>query len=163
MFGIADINTPPFRGLYAGFGALSYSSDWTPPYLFAEANYGILCFDARGPLSVFGAIVPRIGPLWPPNIWWPIIQPLGVFPISGPAASAPIQLSTTDGTIQGIVNGVNRVFTVQVYLHRAWVFRNGVRLTANVDYGFGGIGLVFTPRAIPQTGDTIKISGWDNW
>lgn len=83
--------------------------------------------------------------------------------ISAPVVPPPAQFSTADGTIQGKVDGVNRIFTVVAYLHRAQVFKNGILQTLNYDCAFGGLGLVFMKRSTPVPGDIITISGWSNW
>lgn len=80
--------------------------------------------------------------------------------ISTPLQPPPQQLSTADGTIQGVIDGVNSVLVWSVYLPRVDVFRNGICLTQGVDYGAGPTAVAFFPGAIPQPGDIITIKGY---
>lgn len=131
------------------------------PAWYRQQPYAILFF---GPFQVLGARV-VISKQWPPNVRFPIVIPPGVAPpdIYLQKVPAPQQFTTKDGTIQGVVDGVNRIFTVQVYLHRAWVWVNGVVQTQNVDFAFGGTGLIFMPGSIPAADSIITLSGWGNW
>jgi hypothetical protein len=116
------------------------------------------------PFIVLGARV-YITKQWPPNVRFPVVIPPWVPPpdIYQQAVPPPQQFSTNDGTIQGVVDGVNTIFTVGVYLHRAQVTVNGVVQTQNWDFAFGGTALIFMPISVPAAGSVITVQGWGNW
>lgn len=72
----------------------------------------------------------------------------------------PQQFSTSDGSIQGIIDGLNANFSMGVVLHKAEVFRNGQELTLNVDCTASNRFLVFYGSHIPQPGDIITVLGY---
>lgn len=80
--------------------------------------------------------------------------------ISTPLQPPPQQLTSIDGTIQGNIDGINSVFTWQVYFPLISLFRNGVYLTQGVDYGAGPNAVAFMPGSIPQPGDVLTLKGY---
>lgn len=82
----------------------------------------------------------------------------------------PLNFSSADGTIQGLINGMNPIYTVGVQLQRTRVWRNGVFLSLNADVVAGGNVVRFLDKGIPteqaphpnypQTGDIVLIQGW---
>lgn len=149
------------------FSVLGANVSYLPPAPIRKAWYRQEPFAlllSQGPFLVLGARV-AITKEWPPNVKFPIVIPPWVAPpdIYLQAVPAPQQFSTNDGTIQGVVDGVNRIFRVAVYLHRAQVSVNGVYQTQNVDFAFGGTGLIFMPGSVPAAGSVITLSGWGNW
>lgn len=80
--------------------------------------------------------------------------------ISSPLQPPPQQLTSLDGTIHGNIDGVNSVYTWQVYFPLVQMYRNGVRLTQGVDYGAGPTCAAFLPGAIPQPGDVLTLEGY---
>lgn len=72
---------------------------------------------------------------------------------------APQFFSTSDGSVQGTIDGTNAVFLLPAILSRAQVFRNGAAMTLNFDCVFGERSLVFLPGQIPQPGDIITVLG----
>lgn len=80
--------------------------------------------------------------------------------ITSPLQPPPQQLSTANGTIQGNIDGLNRVLTFSVWFPYLQVFRNGVLLTCGVDYGAGQTAIAFLPGAIPVPGDIVTILGY---
>ena len=65
-----------------------------------------------------------------------------------------MQLTTADGSIQGVLDGVNKLFTTGIVLKTADVYRNGQKLAANYDVATGGQAIQFLLLA-PQPGDII--------
>jgi hypothetical protein len=80
--------------------------------------------------------------------------------ITAPPAPPPQQFSSTDGTIQGSIDGTNTVFTVGAPLRRARVSKNGVLMTLNEDCYFAGRSTTFSGAQIPQPGDALLIEGY---
>lgn len=80
--------------------------------------------------------------------------------ISAPLQPPPQQLTTADGTIQGNIDGVNRLFQWQIIMPAFQLWRNGVLQTQGVDYGAGTTAIAFLPGAIPVPGDIITLQGF---
>ena len=80
--------------------------------------------------------------------------------ISSPFAPPPQIFSTADGTLQGLVNGINASFTVGCLLRQAFVWRNGILMTNGLDIALGGQSIEFLGSQIPQVGDVIRVEGW---
>jgi hypothetical protein len=78
---------------------------------------------------------------------------------SGPCGSAP---SFVDGdSLSGIVDGSNVSFSLSATPTPASslaIYRNGVLLSAGVDYAANGSNIGFVPAAAPQPGDTLLAS-----
>lgn len=94
-------------------------------------------------------------------------------------AAAPIQFSSFNKTILGVMDGVNLIFglamgptifgvldgvnatfTTGVYIKRARVYRNGLLMTLGYDCAFYGTTVTFFKGQIPLPGDLIMIVGW---
>lgn len=76
----------------------------------------------------------------------------------GGSQNMPVQYSTATGTIVGIIDGFNAVFTIIVGVKSVeFVARNGVTLTKGVDYTLLGNQITFLPGAIPQVSDPADI------
>jgi hypothetical protein len=73
--------------------------------------------------------------------------------------SPPQHFQSSDGSIQGAINGTNALFTTGVRFRRIWVYRNGKLQTLNADYVAGGQSFEFINQ-VPQTGDTISALVW---
>lgn len=161
LYGQLGVN---YRNRFAVAGASVYFSDIPPirKEWFQQEPFAIQ-FGTQ-PFQVLGARA-YITKQWPPNVRFPIVIPPFVpWPdIYLQKVPAPQQFSTNDGTIQGVVDGVNRIFTLGVYLHRAQVSVNGVYQTQNWDFAFGGTVLIFMPISVPPKDAVITISGWGNW
>ena len=80
--------------------------------------------------------------------------------ISNVTPSLPQAFSTAAGTISGVMDGVNPTFTIGVVCRFARVYRNGQRMTPNVDACFSGNAVVFLGEQIPQAGDGLLIYGY---
>ena len=81
--------------------------------------------------------------------------------ISSPIVPPPQQFSSTNGSIQGAINGVNTVYTLGAMVKRAKIFRNGLLQTLNYDCVFSGQTIVFLSINLPpQTGDVITALAW---
>lgn len=74
--------------------------------------------------------------------------------ISAPISPPPMQLTTADGSIQGLLDGINRTFTTGIALKTADVYLNGQKLAANYDVATGGQAIQFLVLA-PQPGDIV--------
>jgi hypothetical protein len=72
----------------------------------------------------------------------------------------PQEFTTSSGNIQGIMDGVNPLFSVGVALRFIRVFRNGQSLTLGIDCYFGNRFVTFLGPQIPQPGDNLKFLGW---
>lgn len=82
----------------------------------------------------------------------------------GGAINAPVEYSTSNGTIVGVIDGVNAVFWLTTGSVMALqVTRNGLTLTAGVDYVPLNNQITFLPGAIPQVGDTITAEAYLNY
>jgi hypothetical protein len=82
----------------------------------------------------------------------------------GPLVSSPKEppaqmFSTANGSLQGVMDGVNTLFTMGVTLKRGRVWRNGVLQTHGTDVAVVGQAVVFLPGAEPQPGDIITVFG----
>lgn len=75
--------------------------------------------------------------------------------INAPIVRPPQQYSSANGSVKGVIDGTNAVFTLGVVVPRAMIFRNGVAMTLNTDCTFSGQTIVFLPGHIPQAGDII--------
>jgi ABC-type cobalt transport system substrate-binding protein len=80
--------------------------------------------------------------------------------ISAPLAPPPQQFSSEDGSLQGVIDGVNAAFLISAFLTRARVYRNGVMMTLNVDCVAGGRSILFLRGQIPQPGDVVTVQGY---
>jgi hypothetical protein len=74
--------------------------------------------------------------------------------------SPPQTFSTFNGTIQGVLDGTNTMFSTGVVLRRAQIWWNGVLMTLESDCTFGSRSLLFLGTQIPQAGDVLTIQGW---
>ncbi len=74
----------------------------------------------------------------------------------GGSQSSPIQYSTSNGSIAGVIDGVNAIFTIQVGTVSYSVFKNGVYQTIGFDYTALGNQFTFVPGAEPVIGDIIS-------
>lgn len=64
-------------------------------------------------------------------------------------------------TINGSLDGVNKVFQTSVQMPRWQIFRNGILQTLNVDvYAPGGNTFAFATGAVPQPGDILTAMGY---
>lgn len=63
-------------------------------------------------------------------------------------------------TLLGILDGVNAAFSTGVVLRKAVAYRNGVRMTLNVDVVAAGQYVIFLAGQIPQPGDLLVVLGW---
>jgi hypothetical protein len=72
----------------------------------------------------------------------------------------PQAFSSADGTIQGVMNGVNPEFIIGCWMRRAQVWRNGQLMTLNVDCCVGGQKIMFMGSQVPQSGDIIMVEAW---
>lgn len=80
--------------------------------------------------------------------------------IASPTPGPPQVFSTADGSIQGLIDGINTVFTTGVYLKQAFVWKNGRAQTNGADVSVVGAYLVFLPGAVPLQGDIITMAGY---
>lgn len=137
-----------------------------PPPILPEnvqRQGGLLDFYSSPFLFLNGNVI--IAKEWPPNARFPIVTPPWVPPltITAPPVPPPQQFTTKDGTLQGVVDGVNRTFTLSVFLHRARVYVNGVGQTLNVDCQCGPYCVIFMPQSTPAAGSIVTVEGWSNW
>jgi hypothetical protein len=89
-------------------------------------------------------------------------------PQTGDTLQASYRLSTLAGvgfvdseTPGGTVNGSNTSFTLSQAPNPAAslsLYRNGMRMSANLDYTLAGTGIVFVPTQTPQPGDLLQAS-----
>ena len=80
--------------------------------------------------------------------------------ISSPIPAPPQKFTTADGSITGVMDGINNTFTTGVVLKQAFVFRNGVWQTSGVDMWLSGAYIVFLAGAEPVAGDIITAYGY---
>ena len=74
-----------------------------------------------------------------------------------------MQFTTKDGSLLGLVDGVNDTFNTSVNLSRMQVTVNGVTQTLNVDCAAPwGSFVKFAPGSIPQPGSIVTVKGWTN-
>lgn len=74
----------------------------------------------------------------------------------GGAQNVPIQFTTDNGTIVGVIDGTNAIFTlIQGGVTYMSVYRNGDLQTFGLDYTAVNNQITFTPANIPQPGDVI--------
>ncbi len=74
----------------------------------------------------------------------------------GGSQNSPVQYSTSNGSIAGVIDGVNAVFTIQVGTVSYSIFKNGVFQTIGFDYNALGNQFTFVPGAEPVIGDIIS-------
>lgn len=86
--------------------------------------------------------------------------PFPPYTISSFPLELPQTFQSTDGTLQGVIDGTNPTFTTGVVFRRVQVFRNGLALTQNYDFAWGSNVVVFMGVQIPQPGDILKVVGW---
>ena len=72
---------------------------------------------------------------------------------------APVEYSTATGTLTGAVDGSNTVFLLPTPVNSLRVYRNGVRLTMNLDYTGGANQITLAASQIPRAGDVITADG----
>jgi hypothetical protein len=79
--------------------------------------------------------------------------------VSSPPQPPPSMFTSTNGTIQGAIDGVNVDFILPAMLERARVWRNGIFQTLNWDVAASGNSIKFllTP---PRQGDSLLVIGW---
>ena len=84
--------------------------------------------------------------------------------ISAPPSPPPQVFTTANGTLQGAIDGVNKLYTTGVVLKQAQVYRNGQRLTLNVDVMIGGQAVqILADNQILQPGpppDILTVLGY---
>lgn len=81
----------------------------------------------------------------------------------GGSQNMPVQFSTATGTILGDVDGFNLIFTLnQGVSSIETVFRNGVGMTAGVDYNAVGNQITFVPLQVPVPTDIITVEAFTN-
>lgn len=84
-----------------------------------------------------------------------------------PVLNIGVQMSTADGSITGVMNGVNNVFTLTVPLTELGngsyvpvtaviVYWNGLEMTAGVDYMFSVPVVTFMAGQYPSAGDVVS-------
>jgi hypothetical protein len=78
----------------------------------------------------------------------------------GGTTNVPIQFSSNDGTIVGVIDGINAVFWLVVGVVSFTLYRNGQLLTASVDYTPLGNQITFLAPQVPQPGDVITADGY---
>jgi hypothetical protein len=78
----------------------------------------------------------------------------------GGAQNVPIQFSTSNGTIVGALDGVNRVFYLVIGVTSAIVYWNGVLQTQNLDYTRVNNQITFIGANGPQAGDVITAEAY---
>lgn len=82
--------------------------------------------------------------------------------LSDPIQAPPQQFSSQGGTIAGLIDGTNTVFSIGPQVRRAQVWKNGLLMTLNVDCAVGVPSryVTFLAGHIPQPGDKLLIYGW---
>lgn len=80
--------------------------------------------------------------------------------LNSPPQPPPQQLTSTQGTIFGVIDGINANFYWQVFFPLIQVFVNQGLQISGVDYGAGPTAITFFPASIPQPGSTITILGF---
>jgi hypothetical protein len=84
--------------------------------------------------------------------------------ISNPISPPPQVFTTANGTLQGLIDGVNALYTAGVVLKQATAFRNGQELTLNFDVCIGGQAVqILRPEQILQPGpppDILTVLGY---
>ena len=78
----------------------------------------------------------------------------------GGATNVPMQFSSADGTIVGVIDGANAVFWLVVGVVKFDLYRNGQFLTPGVDYTFIGNQFTFLGPQVPAPGDILTASGY---
>jgi hypothetical protein len=72
----------------------------------------------------------------------------------GGATNVPVQFSTSNGTITGVIDGVNCVFWLTIGgIYAMQVYKNGDLLTPNVDYTSVNNQITLTLAATLQVND----------
>jgi hypothetical protein len=89
-----------------------------------------------------------------------VIPPTWTPTIASPHGQAPQSFTSSDGSIQGTMDGVNAVFWIQGFIRRAQVWRNGQLMTLNQDCKVEGPAVRFLNSQIPQPGDILKMEVW---
>jgi hypothetical protein len=73
----------------------------------------------------------------------------------GGAQNVPQQFSSANGTIVGVIDGVNTVFYLTLGVLSLSLYRNGVLQTAGVDYTSQNNMITFLPASVPKPGDIL--------
>lgn len=76
------------------------------------------------------------------------------------ATNIPQQFSTSGGTLSGAVDGVNATYTFPATKAYCIVAKNGVLLTAGLDYTFTGNAFTLDAGQIAFPGDTVTAIAW---
>ena len=80
--------------------------------------------------------------------------------VIAPIPPRPQSFSSEDGSIQGVMDGINTVFSTGVYLKQADIFLNGLVQTYGINVWLSGQFIIFLPGCVPQAGDRILASGY---
>lgn len=78
----------------------------------------------------------------------------------GGSQNVPVQFSSANGTIVGVIDGVNNVFWLTLGVQSFSLFVNGARQTQNVDYVGLNNQITFSGGSVPQPGATLTAEGY---
>lgn len=79
----------------------------------------------------------------------------------GGSGTASIQFSSYEGTVSGVIDGANAVFTLPGLFSAIVVYLNGSALTQSQHYTFTGSNTItFASSFIPQLGADILVEAW---
>lgn len=81
----------------------------------------------------------------------------------GGSQNSPVQFSSQNGTIVGVIDGVNSQYFLTVGIVSFSLFRNGLLQTYGTDYTAINNQINFLPGAIPQVGDILTANGYPQY
>lgn len=78
----------------------------------------------------------------------------------GGAQNVPVQFTSANGTIVGVIDGINAVFWLSVGIQSFSLYKNGLLQTMNADYTALNNQITFVPASVPQAGDLLTAEGY---
>jgi hypothetical protein len=78
----------------------------------------------------------------------------------GGSQNVPVQYSSANGTIIGMIDGINHRFWIVVGVTNMTLYVNGLMQTVGQDYTFIGNQIDFLPDHYPMPGDRITADAW---